>query len=95
MQDKPLFGPVDQVVNTLEIETSWVKGEIKRREGAIDRNRDEITLLQTRLDNLNESMRIVRENEKKREEAEVQKPAPKPAPKAGAKASKTPKARKS
>jgi chromosome segregation ATPase len=60
---------VDQVVNTLEMEISWVRSEVKRCEKAIDRNKEEISILQTRLDNLNESMKIVRENEKKREEA--------------------------
>ena len=73
MEDKPLFGPVDQVVNTLECEISWVKGEIKHCEKAIDRNKAEIEILQTRLKNLDESMNIVRKK------AEVEKaPAPKP-----------------
>jgi hypothetical protein len=75
MEDKPLFGPVDQVVNTLECEISWVKGEIKHCEKAIDRNKGEIEILQTRLKNLDESMKIVR---KKAEEQEVSAPAPKP-----------------
>jgi predicted ribosome quality control (RQC) complex YloA/Tae2 family protein len=75
MEDKPLFGPVDQVVNTLECEISWVKGEIKHCEKAIDRNKAEIEILQTRLKNLDESMKIVRKKEKQQEEPA---PAPKP-----------------
>jgi predicted ribosome quality control (RQC) complex YloA/Tae2 family protein len=71
MEDKPLFGPVDQVVNTLECEISWVKGEIKHCEKAIDRNKAEIDILQTRLKNLDESMKIVR----KKAEREME-PAP-------------------
>lgn len=78
MEDKPLFGPVDQVVNTLECEISWVKGEIKHCEKAIDRNKAEIEVLQTRLKNLDESMKIVRRK------AEGEKPA-EPAPAAKAK----------
>ena len=80
MEDKPLFGPVDQVVNTLECEISWVKGEIKHCEKSIDRNKAEIEILQTRLKNLDESMKIVR---KKAEEKEKAEPASKvPAAKA-------------
>ena len=68
MEDKPLFGPVDQVVNTLECEISWVKGEIKHCEKAIIRNKSEIDILQTRLKNLDESMKIVRKKTEKQEE---------------------------
>ena len=85
MENKPLFGSVDQVVNTLECETSWVKGEIKHCEKAIDRNKAEIEILQTRLKNLDESMKIVR---KKTEEQEKPAPAPKPSASRSKKAAK-------
>lgn len=64
MEDKPLFGPVDQVVNTLESETSWVKAEIRRCEKAINRNKSDIDILQVRLKNLDESMVYVRRQAK-------------------------------
>ncbi len=68
MEDKPLFGPVDQVVNTLECEMTWVKGEIRRCEKAIERNKSEIGTLETR--HLDDSVRIVRKK------AKEERPAP-------------------
>ncbi len=70
MQDQPLFGPVDQVVNTLEMEAGWVKGELKRCEKGIDRLETEIELLQKREAMIAESLKTVREAEKKRQEIE-------------------------
>ncbi len=69
-KDKPLFGPVDQLVNTLELELSWVKGEIKNREGAISRAKKDLEHLNKRQSMLNESMTIVRDAERKRQQEE-------------------------
>lgn len=70
MKDQPLFGPVDQVVNTLEAEASWVKGEIKRCEKSICRMKGEIDMLAKRQEMITESLKFMRETEKKRQEAE-------------------------
>jgi len=70
LKDQPLFGPVDQVINTLEMESSWVKAEIKRCEKSIARMKSEIEILGKRKSMIDESMKIVREAERKRQEAE-------------------------
>ncbi len=70
MKDQPLFGPVDQVVNTLEMESTWVKGEIKKCEKSISRLKGDIDMLTKRKEMIDESMKIVRDSEKKRKGAE-------------------------
>lgn len=70
MKDQPLFGPVDQVVNTLEMESTWVKGEIKRCEKGIIRMENEMDSLKKRQEMIAESLKTVRDAEKKRQEAE-------------------------
>lgn len=63
-KDQPLFGPVDQVINTLESERSWVKAEIDRCVKAINRNKDDIDIFQARLKNIDESIAYVRKQTK-------------------------------
>lgn len=67
LKDQPLFGPVDQLVNTLEVELSWVKSEIERCEKTIARANVEIKILSERKDMLDQSMKFVRAAEKKRQ----------------------------
>ncbi len=65
-EDRPLFGPVDQVINTLELEIRLVKDAIEKDKAAILRKEESITELEARLKNLGESMATVRKDRPKK-----------------------------
>jgi hypothetical protein len=66
LKDQPLFGAVDQVINTLELEIRFVKDEIMSARKTILRKEEEIAELDGRLKNLVDSMATVRKDRPKK-----------------------------
>jgi len=62
LKDQPLFGAVDQVINTLELEIRFVKDAILKGRKAIQKKEIDIEELEGRLVNLGEAMKTVRKD---------------------------------
>jgi len=67
---KPLFGDMDLVINTLETEATEIKKQIEKAQDSIDRRKEEISDLGERLDNIETSLAKLRAKAK-----EVEAPA--------------------
>lgn len=66
MKEQPLFGAVDQVINTLELEIRLVKDEIEKCHRAIESKTADKEDLEGRLKNLVDSMTTVRKDRPKK-----------------------------
>lgn len=62
LKDQPLFGAVDQVINTLELEIRVVKDAILKARKTIERKEESIDELEGRLVNLSDAMKTMRKD---------------------------------
>jgi predicted nucleic acid-binding Zn-ribbon protein len=67
-EQKPLFGDLDLVINTLETEASEITKRIEKAQESIDRKEAEITGLEERLANIRTSLAEIRKRVEAKEE---------------------------